>query len=154
MRDQQRGNKERVASEYEEKVLQIKRVSKKRSGGSTLGFTALVVVGNRAGKVGSGYGKAKDVASAVTKAVAQAKKNITDIKIKGSTIAHEVRSKYGAAYVMLKPAPKGSGVIAGGSVRTVVELAGIKDVSGKMIGANNKITNVRCTIAALKKLKG
>jgi len=141
-------------SEYEEKVLQIRRVSKKTTGGSAIGFTALVVVGNRAGKVGTGYGKAKDVASAVAKGVTQAKKNLATIKLTGSTIAHQVEAKYESAKVMLKPAPKGTGIIAGGSIRTVVDLAGIKDVSAKMIGANNKISNVRCTIKALSKLRG
>jgi small subunit ribosomal protein S5 len=141
-------------SEYEEKVLQIRRVSKKTTGGNQICFTALVVIGNRLGKVGAGYGKAKDVASAVTKAIGIAKKNLVDVKMKESTIAHLVDAKYESARVMVKPAPKGTGVIAGGSIRTVLELAGIKDVSAKMIGANNKISNVRCTIKALQKLRG
>lgn len=145
---------EQQPSEYEEKVLQIKRVSKKTRGGNNIGFTALVVIGNKNGKVGSGYGKAKDVSTAVTKGVAQAKKDLMTINLVGTTIAHEVKSKYGSATVLLKPAPKGAGIIAGGPIRVVVELAGIKDVSAKMIGANNKICNVRCTLDALRKLKG
>lgn len=142
-----------VQKEFDEKVIQIKRVSKKTRGGNKIGFTALLVVGNKKGKVGVGLGKATDVSSAVQKAVAVAKRNLVEIKIKDNTIAHEVWCKSGSAEVLLKPAPKGSGIIAGGSVRTVAELAGIKDISGKMLGSNNKIENVRCAIKALQKLK-
>jgi small subunit ribosomal protein S5 len=142
-----------VQKEFDEKVIQIKRVSKKTRGGNKIGFTALLVVGNKKGKVGVGLGKATDVSSAVQKAVQVARRNLVDIKIKGNTIAHEVSCKSGSAEVLLKPAPKGSGIIAGGSVRTVAELAGIKDISGKMLGSNNKIENVRCAIKALGKLK-
>ena len=140
--------------EYEEKVIQIKRVSKKTRGGNKIGFTALVVLGNKNGKVGTGLGKARDVSSAVQKAVQNAKKNMIDIKLKGSTIAHEVEDKFGSSIVFLKPAPEGSGIIAGGSVTNVVELAGIKDISAKILGSNNKLGNVKCTIKALSKLKG
>ena len=141
-------------SEFEERVLQIRRVSKKTRGGNTIGFTALAVVGDKNGRVGVGYGKAPNVAEAITKAVNIAKKDIVKIKITGSTIAHSVVSKFGSAKVFLKPAPKGTGVIAGGSIRAVVELAGIKDISAKMIGASNKMCNIKCTLEALKKLKG
>ncbi len=140
--------------EYEEKVIQIKRVSKKTRGGNKIGFSALVVIGNKKGKVGVGLGKASDVSSAVQKAVASAKRSLIDVKIKENTIAHEVSSKSGSATVLLKPAPEGSGIIAGGSVRSVVELAGIKDISAKMLGSNNKLENVRCAIQALSRLKG
>jgi small subunit ribosomal protein S5 len=140
-------------TDLEERVIQIKRVSKKITGGNTISFTALVVVGDRNGKVGLGYGKAKDVRTAVEKGINQAKKSLVDIKITGTSIAHEVEDKYGSAKVFMKPAPKGSGIIAGGSVRTVLDLVGIKDVSAKMLGSNNKICNVRCAINALKKLK-
>ncbi len=139
--------------EYEEKVIQVKRVSKKTKGGNVSSFSALVVIGDKKGKVGSGIGKAKDVASAVQRAVSQAKREMIVIKMKESTISHEVRAKRGSAMVFLKPAPKGSGIIAGGSVRSVVELAGIRDISGKMLGSNNKANNVRCTLDALQKLK-
>ena len=141
------------AKEFDEKVIQIKRVSKKTRGGNKIGFTALVVIGNKKGKVGVGLGKANDVSSAVQKAVSNAKKDLKEIKIKEGTIAHEVSSKSGSAVVLLKPAPVGSGIIAGGAVRNVVELAGIKDISGKMLGSNNEIENVRCTISALAKLR-
>jgi len=140
--------------EIEEKVLEIKRVSKKTKGGNTIAFAVLVVVGNNNGRVGVGYGKAPDVATSINKAVSKAKKSMVEIKLNGSTISHEVLAKYESAKVFLKPAPKGTGVIAGGAVRPVLELAGIRDISAKMIGANNKISNVRCTLKALKKLKG
>lgn len=153
MRDNRRAVSQ-TPSEYDEKVIQIKRISKKSKGGSQMSFAALVAVGDRKGRVGTGYAKALDVAGAVNKAMGNAKKNLFLVKLKGQTIAHEVVAKYGAAKVMLKPAPKGSGVIAGGPIRTVVELAGIKDLSAKMIGTNNKITNTRCTLKALGMLKG
>ncbi|KKS03448.1 MAG: 30S ribosomal protein S5 [candidate division WWE3 bacterium GW2011_GWF2_41_45] len=140
--------------EIEEKVLEIRRVSKKTKGGNTIAFAVLAIVGNNNGRVGVGYGKAPDVASSINKAIGKAKKSMVEIKLNGPTISHEVLAKYESAKVFLKPAPKGTGVIAGGAVRAVLELAGIKDISAKMIGANNKISNVRCTLKALKKLKG
>ena len=139
--------------EFEEKVIQIKRVSKKTSGGNSIGFSALVVVGDKKGRAGVGLGKAKDVSSAVQKAVTQAKRNMVKINLKNTTIAHEVHSKFGSAVVFLKPAPKGSGIIAGGAVRVVLELAGIKDISAKMLGSNNRSSNLKCALEALKKLK-
>jgi small subunit ribosomal protein S5 len=140
-------------SEFEEKVLEIRRVSKKTKGGNQIGFTALVVIGNRDGLIGTGYGKAKSVVDAIGKAVSRAKDSVVEVKLDGNTIPQDVSAKYGAAKVMLKPAPEGTGIIAGGSIRTVVALAGIKDVSSKMLGTSNKIGNVRCTIKALQKLK-
>jgi small subunit ribosomal protein S5 len=141
-------------TEMEEKVIEIRRVSKKTKGGSTMGFTALVVVGDRDGKIGYGYGKAGNVADAIGKAFSSAKKDMQKINLKGKTIPHEVTAKLGASKVLLKPAPEGTGIIAGGSVRTVVDLVGIKDISSKVLGSNNKLSNVRCAIKALKKLKG
>ena len=149
-----KGREQKINSEFDERVLQIRRVSKKTRGGNTIGFTALAVVGDKNGRVGVGYGKAPNVADAITKAVSIAKKDIMHVKITGSTIAHSVTAKFGSAKVFLKPAPKGTGVIAGGSIRAVVELAGIKDISAKMIGASNKMCNIKCTLEALKKLKG
>lgn len=140
-------------SEYEEKVLEIKRVSKKIKGGNTIGFTVLVVVGNRNGKVGYGYDKARNVSDAIQKAIAGAKKNIVEIKLTGKSISHEVFAKYGSAQIVLRPAPEGTGIIAGGSVRIVVGLAGIKDISSKVLGSKNKLSNVRCTIKALQSLR-
>ena len=139
--------------EFEERVIQIKRVSKKTSGGNTIGFSALVVVGDKKGRVGIGLGKAKDVSSSVQKAVSQAKRNLINVKLKNTTIAHEVHSTFGAAEVFLKPAPKGSGIIAGGAVRVVLELVGGKDISAKMLGSNNRSSNLKCALEALKKLK-
>lgn len=141
-------------TEFDERILQIRRVSKKTKGGNTIGFTALAVIGDKNGRVGVGYGKAPNVADAISKAITAAKKAIVTIKISGNTIAHNVTSKFKSAKVFLKPAPKGTGIIAGGSIRTVVELAGIKDISAKMIGASNKMCNIKCTLEALKKLKG
>jgi len=139
--------------DVEEKVIEVKRVSKKTKGGNSIGFSALVVLGDKHGNVGSGLGKAKDVSSAVQKGVAQARRNMVHVKLRENTIAHEVRAKYGSAQVLLKPAPKGSGIIAGGAVRSIVELSGIKDISAKMLGSGNKSCNVKCTIKALQKLK-
>lgn len=138
---------------FEEKVLQIKRTTKKTSGGSKIGFSALIMLGNKKGMVGTGLGKAPDVQTAVQKAVSAARKSMVKINLTGDTIAYPVEEKYGSAKIILKPAPVGTGIIAGGSVRTVVELVGIKNISGKMLGSNNKITNVICTINALKKLR-
>jgi len=141
------------AKEFEERVYHIKRVSKKITGGNAIGFTALAVVGDFKGKVGAGLGKSKDVAGAIKKALSKAKSNVKEINLRDTTIPHEVLEKYAAAKVLLKPAPKGSGIIAGGPVRVVLELAGVKDVSAKMLGSSNKLSNVRCTIQALQKLK-
>lgn len=139
--------------EYEEKVLQIKRVSKKTKGGDQMGFTALVVVGNKAGKVGLGLAKAKDVQSALKKSISSANRNTVDIVMQGETLPHEVSAKYGASEVLIKPAPAGSGLIAGGTVRVVLELAGVRNASAKMLGSNNKTLNARCAIKALQKLR-
>ncbi len=138
--------------EFEEKVIQINRVSKKTKGGNKLGFTALVVVGNRKGKVGIALGKANDVLGAIKKGERLAKKNFILVPLKGKTIPHEVLMKYKAARVLLKPAPVGTGVIAGGAVRAVVEAAGIQNIVAKILGSNNKITNVYATFNALKSL--
>lgn len=143
----------RQPKEYEERVIQIKRVSKKTKGGNKIGFTALVVVGNRQGKVGMGLGKSETVSSAIQKAIATAKDDVVEIKMEGSTIPHDIERKFKSAKVMLKPAPEGAGIIAGGSIRDVVELAGITDISAKMLGSNNKNNNIKCTIEALKALR-
>ncbi len=141
------------AKEFEERVYHIKRVSKKTTGGNAIGFTALAIVGDRKGKVGAALGKSKDVSSAIQKALTKAKENVVEINLKGNTIPYEVSNKYAAAKVLLKPAPEGTGIIAGGPIRAVLDLTGVKDVSAKMLGSNNKLANVRCTIEALCKLK-
>jgi small subunit ribosomal protein S5 len=142
-----------LPSEFEEKVVKISRVSKKTKGGSRISFSALVVVGDRRGKVGVSLGKAPDVASAIRKGLGRAKKRMTAVNMKGTTIPHQVRVRYGAAHLLLKPAPPGTGVIAAGAVRSVVEAAGIKDLVSKILGTRNKITNVYATAKALGELK-
>lgn len=139
--------------EFSEKVIQIKRVSKKIKGGNRIGFSALVGVGNKKGKVGVGLGKAPDVRSAIEKGIIRAKKNLFKVPLSGTTIPHEISIKRGAAKIMLKPAPPGSGLIAGGPVRVVVSLAGIEDISSKILGSSNKSNNVHATVAALRRLK-
>ncbi len=139
--------------EYEEKVVQVNRVSKKTKGGNRASFAALVVVGNKKGRVGVGLGKAPDVASAIRKASSYAQKRLIDVPMRGTTIPHEIKIKLGAARLILKPAPEGSGVIAGGPVRAVVEAAGIRDIVAKILGTANKASNVYATFDALKMLK-
>ncbi|KKQ96015.1 MAG: 30S ribosomal protein S5 [Candidatus Levybacteria bacterium RIFCSPHIGHO2_02_FULL_39_36] len=136
----------------EEKVIQVNRVSKKTKGGNKMRFTALVVVGNKNGKVGVGLGKSADVSSAIIKAAIYAKKRMINVLIVKDTIAFPVVVKEGAAQILLKPAPPGTGIIAGGAVRAVVEAAGIKNISSKILGTNNKASNVHATLKALEKL--
>jgi len=143
---------ESSADGFEEKIVQVNRVSKKTQGGNTIGFSVLTVVGDKKGKVGVGLGKAPDVSSAIKKGVAIAKKHAISVPIVNGTIPFEFRIKLGAAEVFLKPAPKGSGVIAGGAVRSVVTLAGIENISSKVLGTKNQASNVYATIEALKKL--
>jgi small subunit ribosomal protein S5 len=139
---------------YEEKVVQVSRVSKKTKGGNQFGFSILVVVGDKKGKVGVGLGKGKDVQASIKKAVKKAKKNLIMVSMDGTTIPFVMQVKKGAAKVLLKPAPKGSGVIAGGAVRSVVEAAGIRDLSAKILGTNNQASNVYATFTALKQMQG
>ncbi len=150
MNDQHRNNSPREAREFEEKVVQVSRVSKKTKGGNKMGFSVLMVVGDRQGNVGVGLGKAKDVLSAIHKGVRKAKKRMIKVPMNGTTIPFPVRVKRGAAQIILKPAPRGSGVIAGGPVRAVVEAAGIRDISSKILGTNNQASNVYATFAALQ----
>ncbi len=138
--------------EFEEKVVQVNRVSKKTKGGNKISFSVLVVVGDKKGRVGVGLGKAKDVASAIRKAVNYAKKHLINVPIRNGTIESDIFIKLGAAKVLLKPAPVGSGVIAGGAVRVVVEAAGIRNISSKVLGTKNQASNVYATLEALKKL--
>lgn len=143
----------RPKKEFDEKVIQVNRVSKKTKGGNQIGFSVLMVIGDKKGRVGVGLGKAPDVLSSIKKGVARAKKNLFTVPMKGSTIPHDIRVKFGAAKVLLKPAPAGSGVIAGGAVRSVMEAAGVKNVSTKVLGTRNKASNVYATIKALKLLE-
>ena len=139
-------------NQYEEKIVQINRVSKKTKGGNKMRFSVLAVVGDRKGKVGVGLGKSADISQAIGKAVTYAKKHLIDVPILNDTIPHSIRIKEGAAEVLLKPAPQGSGIIAGGAVRSVVEAAGIHNISSKILGTNNKGSNVHATFLALKEL--
>lgn len=139
--------------EFEEVIVNIGRVTKVVKGGRRFRFTALVVVGNKNGLVGFGFGKAKEVPDAIKKAVDDAFKNIIKVDMRGSTIAHDIEVKYNASRVLLKPASEGTGVIAGGSTRPVLELAGIKDILTKSLGSNNSSNVVRATIKALSMLK-
>ncbi len=135
------------------RIIEIKRVSKKTKGGNTISFTALIVVGNRENEVGVALGRGLDVLSAINKAKARAQKNTFLVPMRGKTIPHDIQVKYGAARVLLKPAPPGSGIIASQSIKLVMEAAGYQDLSVKILGANNKTTNVNAVIEALKKLK-
>ena len=139
--------------EFEESIVNIGRVTKVVKGGRRFRFTALVVVGNKNGLVGYGFGKAKEVPDAIKKAVDDAFKNIIEVKVKGSTIAHDIEVKYNASRILLKPASEGTGVIAGGATRPVLELAGIKDILTKSLGSNNPGNLVRATIKALSMVK-
>lgn len=136
----------------EEKVIQISRVSKKTKGGNKIRFAAFVVVGDRAGRVGLGLGKSGDVATAISKAVTYAKKRMITVPIKNETIPHPISVKSGAARIIIKPAPKGTGIIAGGAIRSVVEAAGIRNISSKILGSANKAGNAQATFEALIKL--
>ncbi|MDO8452319.1 MAG: 30S ribosomal protein S5 [bacterium] len=147
------GNFVRPESEFLENVIQVNRVSKKTKGGNQIRFSVLVVVGDRKGKVGVGLGKAPDVLSSIKKAVTYAKNHFLEVPIYKTTIPYGVYLKYGAAKILLKPAPQGSGIIAGGPVRAVLDAAGIKDVVAKMLGSNNKITNVYAVMKALEELQ-
>lgn len=146
------GTQEQGKNGFEEKIVQVNRVSKKTQGGNTIGFSVLVAVGDKKGKVGVGLGKAPDVSAAIKKGIAIAKKHAIDVPIINGTIPFEFNIKLGAARVLLKPAPKGSGVIAGGAVRSVVTLAGIENISSKVLGTKNQASNVYATMEALKRL--
>jgi small subunit ribosomal protein S5 len=141
--------------EYEQKLLDVRRTARMAAGGRRFSFRAVVVIGNKKGKVGVGIAKGSDVTMAVEKAVRQAKKKLVEVPItENGSIAFKVEAKYSAAKVMLKPAAKGRGVIAGGTVRTICNLVGITNITAKILGkTNNKLNNARATLCALENLK-
>lgn len=140
-------------TEFKEKLVNLAKVTKVVKGGRNYSWSALVVVGDENGQVGCGLGKASEVSEAIRKGVEDAKKNLIKVSIVGTTIPHEITGEYGAARVLLKPAGEGTGVIAGGPVRAVIELSGIRDIRTKSLRSNNPINMVRATISALNSLK-
>jgi small subunit ribosomal protein S5 len=146
-------SREEKRDEFEQRILDIARVTRVMAGGKRMNFRACVAIGDKKGKVGVGLGKGADVTMAVNKAVNKAKKDMISVASINETITHEIYHKEGAAKLLFKPARKGRGVIAGGVARVIFELAGIKNVTCKQMGTNNKVNNARCVIEALRSLR-
>lgn len=140
------------SGDLKEKLITVNRVSKTVKGGKQFSFTALTVVGDGAGRVGFGYGKAREVPAAIAKAMDQAKKSMVSVALRGGTVQHEIWGEHGASRVFLRPASEGTGVIAGGAMRAVFEVAGVQNILSKSFGSRNSINTVRATIDALKKM--
>ena len=147
------GDRDRGGSDLNERVVSLNRVAKVVKGGRKFRFSALIVVGDQNGRVGAGMGKAREVPEAIRKGVEVAKRNMIQVPMVGTTIPHEVRFKWGAAKILMKPAAPGTGVISGGAMRAVIEASGIKDILTKSLGTNNPINTVRATMLALQSLK-
>jgi small subunit ribosomal protein S5 len=152
-RRRQSNEGDREKNEFDQKVVEVSRVTRVTAGGKRMRFRALVVIGDHKGKVGMGLKKGADVSESVNKAVNQAKKNMITLPLVNETIPHELKVKYKSSSLMLKPAKPGTGVIAGGAVRSVMELAGVKNVVSKMLGSNNKVNNVKAVFSAFSKMK-
>jgi small subunit ribosomal protein S5 len=149
-----KNNKEVTKTEeFEQKIIDLARVTRVMAGGKRMRFRACVVIGNKRGQIGFAIAKGADVTLAVNKAVTKAKKDLITVLTKKDTIPHEVRVKYKAAQILLKPAPVGTGIKAGGAVREVLAISGIPNIVAKILGSNNKINNVKATFVALQKLK-
>ncbi len=152
-RDPQKRHQEDFGTEFEEKVLYINRCSKVVKGGRKFSFSALILVGDSQGRVGYGFAKANEVSDAIRKGSEAARKNVFEIEMEGTSIPHEARVVWDGAEVLLKPAPSGTGVVAGSKVRSVLELAGIKDVIAKNLGSSNPLNQVKATFKALLTMK-
>ncbi len=152
-RDDRRRSDVPAEADYEEKNIEVARVTRVTKGGKRMRFRVLAVIGNRKGRAGFGLAKGVDVAAATSKSTTQARKSLLTVPMAHETIPHPVEAKFGAASVLLKPAPSGTGIKAGGAVRIVLDLAGIPNVVAKILGSSNKINNVKATFAALKKLR-
>ncbi len=148
-----REDQERERSEFDQKVVEVKRVTRVTGGGKRMRFRALVVIGDHKGKVGMGLKKGADFAESVNKATNDAKKNMITVPLVNETIPHEINMKYKSSSLMLKPAKPGTGVIAGGAVRQVFDLAGVRNVVSKMLGSNNKVNNIKAVFAAFEKMR-
>lgn len=148
-----RGRKpEREQREFEQKILDLARVTRVTKGGKRMRFRTCLIIGDRKGRVGIGVAKGVDVAISVEKAFRQAKKNLINVPMIDETLPHEIRSKFGSASILLKPAPKGTGLKSGGAIRLVLELSGVPNATSKILGSNNKINNAKATLRALKEL--
>lgn len=153
-KDNRKFRTKREKPEYDQKLLDLARVTRVVKGGRRFRFRATLVIGNRKGKVGVGVGKGNDVSDAIRKAFEDAKKSLVTVKIAKNTILHQVDCKLGSAKIILKPAPEGHGIVAGGAVRSVVDLSGIKDIVSKSLGTSNKLNVARATVKALSGFNG
>ena len=151
--NKKREPREAIRREFDQKVVEIKRVTRVVAGGKRMRFRALVVVGDRKGKVGMGLRKGTDVAESVNKAVNAAKKNMIVVPLNNESIPHAIKIKYNSSVILLMPAAPGTGIIAGGALRSVLELAGVKNILSKMLGSSNKVNNVKAVFEAFKKMK-